>query len=105
MKPSPKPVRFANNFFTIEDLTSLTREQKEEVLMWFARKLWVLLGKWRAYHCKHYDPLVIEGNIAHSYVFNLDDGGRHHEFRDLEHLEKMMMDEGIRRIETMIGVH
>jgi len=31
-------------------------------------------------HCKHYDPLFFEGRIAHSYVLELDDGGRHHSY-------------------------
>lgn len=31
-------------------------------------------------HCKHYDPLFFEGEVAHSYVLNLDDGGRHHSY-------------------------
>ena len=37
-------------------------------------------------HCKMYDPLTIEGRVAHSYVFNLQDGGRHHSFETLEKL-------------------
>ena len=35
---------------------------------------------------KVYDPLTIEGNIAHSYVMDLRDGGRHHPFDTLEQL-------------------
>ena len=31
-------------------------------------------------HCKHYDPLFFEGNTAYSYVLELDDGGRHHNY-------------------------
>lgn len=31
-------------------------------------------------HCKHYDPLFFEGDIVHSYVLELDDGGRHHKY-------------------------
>lgn len=30
--------------------------------------------------CKHYDPLFFEGKTAHSYVLQLDDGGRHHSY-------------------------
>ena len=28
---------------------------------------------------KSYDPLMIEGNILHSYAFEFKDGGRHHD--------------------------
>lgn len=31
-------------------------------------------------HCKNYDPLFFEGDVAHSYVLELDDGGRHHSY-------------------------
>ena len=92
-----------NKFFTIDDLP-LSDEQKRQVLEWFARKLWTLLEEGsgeRDYYCKSYDPLVIEGNVAHSYVFDLEDGGRHHPFRDLAHLEKMLVDEGIRAISEL----
>lgn len=93
-----------NKFFHIDDLP-FSEEAKRMVLEWFARKLWVLLEEGSGdsdYYCKMYDPLVIKDNIAHSYVFDMEDGGRHHEFKDLEHLEKMLMDEGIRQIQTMI---
>ena len=37
---------------------------------------------------KSYDPLTIdeERKVAHSYVFNLWDGGRHHEYKTLRGL-------------------
>ena len=28
---------------------------------------------------KHYDPLLVEGLVMHSYIFDMLDGGRHHE--------------------------
>jgi len=31
-------------------------------------------------HSKSYDPITFEGKIAHSYVLELDDGGRHHSY-------------------------
>ena len=96
-----------NTFFSIDDL-SLTREEKCNVLEWFARKLWVLLEEGSnepEWHHKSYDPLTIEGGIAHSYVFDLEDGGRHHAFKNLAHLERMLTDEGIRRIREMIKGH
>lgn len=33
-------------------------------------------------HCKSYDPLTIEGSVAHSYVLDLWDGGRHHKIHN-----------------------
>jgi hypothetical protein len=95
---------YTNEFFTINDLP-LTNEDKEKVLMWFARKLWTILEEGSEepdYYCKTYDPLVIEGNIAHSYVFDLQDGGRHHKFKDLKDLENMLVSEGIQKIKEFI---
>lgn len=92
-------------FHSIDDL-DLSHYQKIQVLEWFARKLWTLLEEGSGdpdYYCKSYDPLLIEGNTAHSYVFDLEDGGRHHQFKDLEHLESMLMDEGISSIKQMIA--
>ena len=93
-----------NKFFGIDDLP-FSDDSKRQVLEWFARKLWTLLEDGSGepdYHCKMYDPLVIEDNVAHSYVFDLENGGRHHPFDDLAHLEKMLIDEGIKRIAAMI---
>lgn len=47
---------------------------------------------------KQYDPLTIENGIAHSYVFDLEDGGRHHAYRDLSHLEAMLLTEVVKEI-------
>ena len=92
--------------FTIEDLT-LSTEQKRLVLEWFARKLWKILEEGSGlpdYYCKSYDPLLIdrERKIAYSYVFNFNDGGRHHRFRDLAHLEDMLVKEAIGRVQEMV---
>jgi hypothetical protein len=86
--------RMTNDYHTIDDLP-LTSAQKERVLEWFARKIATVMGKVTGYHpcSKSYDPLMIEDNIAHSYAFELEDGGRHHDFNDLKHLEKMMVNE------------
>lgn len=97
MKPSEASAEVGyNKWHSIEDLP-LTQLEKEAVLEWFARKLWVIVEESRPegsdYYCKSYDPLVIEGNVAHSYVFL--DSGRHHEFEDLEELEKMLMQDVI----------
>ena len=32
-------------------------------------------------HCKSYDPLTFFEGQAHSYVLNLEDGGRHHPYK------------------------
>ena len=92
-----------NQFFHIDDLP-FSKGEKRMVLEWFARKLWVLLEEGSGesdYYGKMYDPLVIEGRTAHSYVFDFEDGGRHHPFKSLAHLEKMLMDEGVKRINAM----
>lgn len=91
-----------NEYFTINDLP-LTEEQKKSVLEWFARKLWVIdvegIAQDGDYYGKSYDPLVIdtEEKIAHSYVFSLGGGYRHHPYNDLKHVEKMLMDEIVGR--------
>jgi hypothetical protein len=38
------------------------------------------------YYQKMYDPMTIDEDkkIAHSYVFDLNDGGRHHSYESLE---------------------
>ena len=91
---------------SIENETYLTHEQKEKVLEWFAKKLWVLLEEGSGesdYYGKSYDPLEINGNIAHSYVFDLRDGGRQHPFKNLEELEIMLMEYGIKQISALIN--
>ena len=89
-----------SNIRNINDLP-LNDEQKKFVLEWFAYKLWEIIeegGGDPEYYGKSYDPLTIEGNIAHSYVFDLEDGGRHHEFRDFRHLEEMLVNEGVKEM-------
>lgn len=80
--------------------------QRAKVLEWFARKIWVGSEEGsgeREYCCKSYDPLTIElstdgGGVAHSYVFNFHDGGRHHVFDSLDQLEDWLLEE-------LIGSH
>ncbi len=102
---SPAPARAENTMHTIDDLP-LSEYEKRFVLEWFARKLWVLLQEGsgeKDYGGKRYDPLLIEdGNIAFSYVFDLEDGGRKHTFRDAAHLEQMLMNEGVAEIQRFI---
>lgn len=52
-------------------------------------------------HCKMYDPLTIVGKTAHSYIFDLEDGGRHHKFKDLNQLREMILKETIERIKEI----
>lgn len=80
----------SNNFFNIDDLP-FTDDQKEMVLEWFAQKIWRSLDE--TGHCKSYDPLIIEGKTAHSYIFNFRDGGRHHGFSTLSELEDSLVEE------------
>jgi hypothetical protein len=79
-----------NPFQAIDDLP-LTDDQKEMVLEWFAQKIWNTLDE--PGHCKSYDPLIIEGKTAHSYIFDFRSGGRHHDFSNLAELEEMLCGE------------
>lgn len=93
--------QYSNPYFTIDDL-DLTDEQKKDVLMWYARKLWVIIEESSGepdYYCKSYDPLLIDDvtNIAYSYVFDLNNGGRTHPFKSLEQLEEWLTKETIER--------
>jgi len=38
-------------------------------------------------YCKSYDPLLIEDDKCHSYVFDLDDSGKHHPYKHLREIE------------------
>lgn len=71
---------------------------------WLALKFYVLLVEMDGdgdYGGKSYDPMTIDlntngGGTAHSYVFNLRDGGRHHGFQDLASLETALWEEAIK---------
>lgn len=91
-----------NIFYSIDDLP-FTDEQKTYCLEWLARKLWVILEESSGepdYYGKMYDPLYVEleDKKAHSYVFDLEDGGRHHKFTSLSDLEKQLIQEAIKTI-------
>lgn len=49
-------------------------------------------------HCKMYDPMTIEGDVVHSYVFDLRDGGRHHNYDNLWELKDDIL------AETLSGI-
>lgn len=87
------------NYWTIKNLP-LTDQQKECVLEYLARRYWQLLLDTNIQdgHSKSYDPLLIEGDTAHSYVYDMEDGGRHHSFKDYAHLEEMLYDETLGQI-------
>ena len=53
-------------------------------------------------HCKMYDPMTIQDNTAHSYVFDLKDGGRHHSFSDLEELKNDVLSETVEQIKNLL---
>lgn len=88
-----------NRYKLLNDL-ELSDEQKMAVLCYLANKYYRLILELGIQdgHSKSYDPLLIEGNVAHSYVFDLEDGGRHHPFRNLDHLETMLDDEILQEI-------
>jgi hypothetical protein len=77
--------------------------QRAQILEWLAFKIWVAGVEGAGdgdYHSKSYDPLTIEldswgGGVAHSYVFNFHDGGRHHTFHSLDELEDWLFEEAI----------
>lgn len=67
------------------------------------RDIMMRLGVWDG-HCKSYDPLLIKGDVAHSYVFDLEDGGRHHPFDgDYEKLCRTMVNEACDQITDEYG--
>lgn len=98
-----KPERNGCNiFYSIDDLP-FTDEQKVYCLEWLARKIQVVIEESSNdpdYYGKMYDPLYIELEEmeAHSYVFDLDDGGRHHKFKSLLDLENQLINEAIKSI-------
>jgi hypothetical protein len=93
------------NIYCDIDTLPFTSAQKEIVLEYLAMKLWKILLKTQIMDdcCKTYDPLIIEGHIAHSYVFDMEDGGRHHPFKDYKHLEQMLMEETILKINEALS--
>jgi len=45
---------------------------------------------------KSYDPMTVDGNTMHSYVFDMKDGGRHHparDYKDLEEIKEVLLKE------------
>ena len=99
-------------YTSIDDLP-LDNLQKVVVLEYLADRLITILeGVFdESFVGKSYDPLTIEYTpsiecpecgVAHSYVFNLWDGGRHHDFRTFRQLEDGMIREIIEDIKSFI---
>jgi len=68
--------------------------------------VWLALGVQDGHH-KSYDPLTIERTthrtVAHSYVFDLWDGGRHHEWDgEPEALRKALLEEAVMSIRGFV---
>jgi len=79
----------------------LTSDQKARVLEYLAVKLtdviFAVTGDSGC--CKHYDPLTIIGkDRCLSYCFDFEDGGRQHKFRNLNHLEEMLIREVVEEL-------
>lgn len=88
-----------NEMFSIDDLP-ITEEQKERVLEWFARKLWIILEEGSGepdYHHKSYDPLTIDDEEAWSYVFGRP--GRQIKYKKLEDIEAYLSEYAIEQIQ------
>lgn len=85
----------------------LNDEQKEIVMEYLAARYWAILEVLEpdssSWGWKEYDPLTIEGRVALSYVFDFEDGGRRHPFRDLTHLEDMLLKEIVKEIRLTFG--
>lgn len=80
------------------DEIPLTESQKACVLEWVAQKLQSTKYAeendiWT--YGKSYDPLSInvKEKVAHSYVIDFDDGGRHHPFVNMKYIEDGIFNE------------
>jgi len=68
----------------------------------YASACWdILLGlEIQCGHSKSYDPMTIDETkkVAHSYVFDLWDGGRHHQYESLEQVWEAVRKETLEAI-------
>ena len=71
-----------------------------ELLAWHLWRVKVRLGTEDG-SCKSYDPLHVdlEEKEAHTYVFDLWDGGRHHPYESLQQLEQGLEDNTVEEIQ------
>lgn len=80
------------------DELPLTENQKACVLEWVAQRLSVtdFAQTNDIWQCgKSYDPLSIdvEEKVAHSYMMDMKDGGRHHPFNKMSEIENAIFKE------------
>lgn len=83
----------------LEDYISL--EEKKAYLEGMAQGIFETINSFGLYdgNFKSYDPLTIEMHIgckeliAHSYVFEFNDGGRHHYIKSLKELYSLLINE------------
>lgn len=66
----------------------------------YAAALWhlALAFNWVDDGCKSYDPMTIESETMHSYVFDMKDGGRHHpiaEYKNREEICNVLLEDAI----------
>ena len=77
----------------------MTKEQVEAYVLWLHD---ILLHLWISTTMKSYDPLTIEEvewwYIAHTYVYDMIDWGRHHPRETLEEIKKEILDETLEEI-------
>jgi len=80
---------------TIDDLP-LLEIQKRYVLRWLAWKFYDVLLKLKIEngYCKPYDPLTIEDNKYHTYIFG--GKGRHFEYKTLREIEEKLVNEMVK---------
>lgn len=55
-----------------------------------AWKIAIKCGATELQHCKTYDPATVANGQIHSYVFDLADGGRHHDLKDYEDIHDVV---------------
>jgi hypothetical protein len=78
--------------YQIRNGKELTESQYRVYLEGVAYGLWTALFMAGVHdgYSKMYDPLYFEGDEVHSYVFDLWDGGRHHNLKEIDSLEKVL---------------
>ncbi len=87
------------------DELPLTEGQKACVLEWLTQRLerTFLSQELEIFsgHCKSYDPLSIDvgHKVAHSYVMDMWDGGRHHSYKNLKQVEDYIFLEFFEEVE------
>jgi hypothetical protein len=77
----------------------LTDKQKEYIIGYASALQHIMYKLTGENTCgKSYDPCMFEGNMMHSYAFDMKDGGRHHdmgEYKEIEEIEDCMLKEAV----------